>query len=74
MSKYTTCLSDVVKLSHPDLCPSSCLPDPGELTASTSGFYLNGYDEGSIDLKMFMEAYDCEDNAEFWTKANSVRS
>ena len=73
MSKYTSCISDIVKISHPDLCPSSCLPDAGELTDSTSGFYLNGYDEGAIDLKMFMDAYDCATNDDFWDKADSFK-
>lgn len=61
---YIECLENVVGISHPSLCPSECLPAGPGLVPSESGFYLNGFDEGSIKLLDAFNASNC-DSSEF---------
>ena len=74
-NNISTCLKDLVGITHPNLCPSTCIPEVEELPVSESGYYLNGMDEGGVDLSDLHEAFKCrkfQESVTFWDFAEDI--
>jgi len=61
MSKKSNidCLKGAIGLSAPAICPAPCVPSH-DLPEIDSGLYLDGYDEGAVNIADLFECFTCD--------------